>query len=194
MNPGWALGPSKIRSCFEHFFDRFWDPFWVPLGLPFGPLGHQNWLQVRSRTALAMHFFAKKRTLKKPRKTKCFSRFLLSNMAPETLQDRPKTPPRRSWRGTFSMFKIVLYFDPFWVRFWVPLGAPLGSKRRPKIDQIRVPGQGRPQEEPQEAPRGSKRPQEGPKRPQDGPRRPQDGPTTAPKQFSEARPRKPKNI
>ena len=154
---------------------------WAPIWASWAPKLAPSSVQDGSCDA----FFVKKQILKKPRKTIGFSRFLLSNMAPKTLQDRPKTPPRRSWRGTFSMFKIVLDFDPFWVRFWVPLGAPLGSKRRPKIDQIRVPDQGRPQEEPQEAPRGSKRPQEGPKRPQEVPQKAPQSPKRALKRHQE---------
>ena len=152
---------------------------WAPIWASWAPKLAPSSVQDGSCDA----FFVKKQLFKKQRKTSGFSRFLLSNMAPKTLQDRPKTPPRRSWRGTFSMFKIVLDFDPFWVRFWVPLGAPLGSKRKPKIDQTRVPDQGHPQEEHQEAPRGPKRAPRGPPK---GPTESQESPQEAPREPQEA--------
>ena len=186
---GGPWDPQKSDLVLNIFLIVFWTRFGCLLGSHLGLLGTKIGSKFGPGRLLRC-FFVKKRILKKSRKTNGFSMFLLSNMAPKTLQDRPKTPPRRSWRGTFSMFKIVLDFDPFWVRFWVPLGAPLGSKRGPKIDQIRVPDQGRPQVEPQEAPRGSKRPQEGPKRPQEAPRGPPKGPTESQESPQEA-PREP---
>ena len=49
-------------------------------------------------------------------------------MASKMLQDRPKTAPRGSGRATFSLLKIVLNLDSFWIRFW----SILGPKSLPK--------------------------------------------------------------
>ena len=114
-------------SCFQHGFGLVLGAFWGSIRGSIWPFWVLKLLQVWSKTALATHFLTKSIVLKKQRKTNGFSRFLLSNMAPKTLQDRPKTPPRRSWRGTFSISKNVINFGSFWARFGVPFGVPFGT-------------------------------------------------------------------
>ena len=57
----------------------------------------------------------------------------------QTAQDRPKTPPRRSWSATFLVLENVVDFGPFWARFWVPLGAPCGPPWGPLGVPFRIP-------------------------------------------------------
>ena len=118
-------------------------------------------------------------------------------MASKMPQDRPKTAPRGSWRATFSLLKIVLKFDAFWVRF----GSILAPKSLPKnfggappllhLESVRFssyvmhrfkvaqePAK-RPQDPPKSTPRCPKRlpraPQEAPREPQETPRAGQEG-------------------
>ena len=120
--------------------------------------------------------------------------FLLPEMAPKTPQDRHKTVPRRSSRGTFSTLKDMIDLGPFWDRVWLPVGTyfghPKGSKNRQKYGF----GAKGPREAPrglQEAPRrhpkgpqeafkGAPRgPQEAQRGLQEAPKRAQDGPKKA---------------
>ena len=153
-------------------------PFWVPLGVHFGALGGPSWPQVGSKTPLATPFLSKSRFSKKARKTNGFSMFLPLEMAPKTPQDHPKTPPRWSQRGTFSMFKIVIDFGALWAPFWVPLGGPFGSQKGTQNRSNLHPWLRAPPRSSKKAPRGPKR---APRGPQEGPRRPQESPQEAPR-------------
>ena len=119
-------------------------------------------------------------------------------MPPKMPQDRPKTAPRGSWRAYFSLLKIVLNFDSFWIPFW----SILASKMEPKqtCSKIFEGIFGRSKmlfifvlfwiaaKTAQEGPRGTKEaprktsraPQRGPKKvpkvPQEAPREPQETP------------------
>ena len=149
-----------------------------------------SWLQDASCDAI----FVKKQIFKKARKTRCFSMFLPPEMAPKTPQDHPKTLPRWSQRGTFSMFKIVIDFGALRAPFWVPLGGPFGSQKGTQNRSNLHPWLRAPPRSSKKAPRGPKRaprgPQEGPKRSQEGPKRAlkrhQDGPQEAPREPQEA--------
>ena len=54
-------------------------------------------------------------------------------MAPKTIQDRPKTAPRRSLRGFLFASNFVCDFGPFWLPFWCHFGALL----EPQIGHFR---------------------------------------------------------
>ena len=149
-----------------------------------------SWLQDASCNAI----FVKKLISKKTRKPNGFSMFLPPEMAPKTPQDHPKTLPRWSQRGTFSMLKIVIDLGALRARFWVPLGVPFGSQKGTQNRSNLHPWLRAPPRSSKKAPRGPKRaprgPQEGPKRSQGGPKRAlkrhQDGPQEAPREPQEA--------
>ena len=162
---------------FAHFWCRFWCRFGSHLAPILGLLGAQvgpSWVQNCSCHAI----FIQNAIFKKTRKTNGFSMFLPPQMAPKTPQDRSKTAPRRSSRGTFSMSKNIIDFVPFWDRFWLPLGThfghPKGSQNRPNYEFGA-----------KASPRGPKRPprgfQEAPGRPQEAPKRPPRGRKMAPR-------------
>ena len=138
--------------------------------------------------------FVRKLNFKKTRKTIWCSMFLLPEIAPKTPQDCPKTLPRWSQRGTFSMLKIVIDLGALRARFWVPLGVPFGSQKGTQNRSNLHPWLRAPPRSSKKAPRGPKRaprgPQEGPKRSQEGPKRAlkrhQDGPQEAPREPQEA--------
>ena len=84
--------------------------------------------QVRSKTRLESVSSSKTRIFTKHYACRYRSDFWNPKMASKMPQDRPKTAPRGSWRATFSLLKIVLNLDSFWVRFW----SILASKMEPK--------------------------------------------------------------
>ena len=102
---------------------------------------------------------------------------------------RPKIAPRRPQDGLkevlFRCSKLRSILVRFGLDFGCLLGGLLAPKRGPKIDQIHVPEQGRPQEAP-------RRPQEAPREPQETLKRPQEGSKRAPKRPQEAPKRAPR--
>jgi len=118
----------------------------------------------------------------------------------EPPQDRPKTAPRGSWRASFSLLKMVLNLDSFWVRFLLILGTKMEPKKcwskifwcffggaktlfifslvldrfqdGPRGSKRPPGGLRKPPGAPQEAPRGF---QERPKRPQEASKSGQEG-------------------
>ena len=116
-------------------------------------------------------------------------------------QDAPKSAPRRSWRATFSLLKIVLNLDSIWGPILVDFGSQIPPKKLARsppllhLESVRFssyvmhrfkmaqePAK-RPQDPPKGAPRGSqKRPrrlQEGVKRPQESVQRAQSLPKSS---------------
>ena len=153
-----------------------WPPFWALLGAQVGP----SW----PPRALLKHFFFKNvifhEILGKPM---FFSRFLPPKTAPKTAQDRPKTPPRRSWSATFPALKNVTDFGPFSARFGVPLGVPVGLPWGPLGVPFGVPKRTYLEDTPKSPPR---RPQDAPRGSQEPPGRPPGGSQNAPKTLQEA--------
>ena len=115
---------------------------------------------------------------------------------------RPKITPRRLQDGLkevlFRCSKLRSILVRFGLDFGCLLGGLLAPKRGPKIDQIRVPEQGRPQEAPRrpqeaprELPRGPKKPSEGLKRLQKLAQEAPEGPKRALKRHQEPHPQDP---
>ena len=102
-------------------------------------------------------------------------------------QDRPKTAPRGSWRAFFSLLKIVLNFDSFWVPFGVDFGLPTSPKVGPEVRSRVLVGKSKmlfvfvlfwiASKTAQEGPRGA---QEAPGSLQERPKRPQEASKSAP--------------
>ena len=152
-----------------------------------GPLGRPSWPKLASKSSLEALFFQKRDFSRNTRKTNVFSRFLPPKTAPKTAQDRPKTPPRRSWSATFPALKNVTDFGPFSARFGVPLGVPVGLPWGPLGVPFGVPF-GVPkrtylEDTPKSPPR---RPQDAPRGSQEPPGRPPGGSQNAPKTLQEA--------
>ena len=150
-----------------------WGQFWSSWGPKLAP----SWLQDASCDAI----FVKKLIFKKARKTVGFSMFLPPEMAPKTPQDHPKTLPRWSQRGTFSMFKIVIDLGSLRARFWVPLGVPSGFQKGIQNRSNLHPWLRAPPRSSKKAPRGPKRAL---RRPQEAPGGPQESPQEAPRERS----------
>ena len=118
-------------------------PFWLPFGPSWAPKLAPKWL--------LGHDFSKKCDFSNFERHCRENRFCDLWRAPKTPQDRPKTPPRRSSRGTFLMFDFVFDFGPFLVPFCLHFGSPnrsfLGSIFALFLDVA--------PRAPQEAPKGS---------------------------------------
>ena len=117
---------------------------------------------------------------------------------------RPKIGPRRPQDGLQEVLFRCSKLRSILVRFGLDFGCLLGSllapKKGPKIDQIRVPEQGRPQEAPRrpqeaprELPRGPNKPSESLKRPQKLAQEAPEGPKRALKRHQEPPPTGPFN-
>ena len=156
-------GLPKSMLFFAHFWCRFWCRFGSHLAPILALLGAQvgpSWVQNCSCHAIFIQnvIFQKK---KKTRKTNGFSRFLPPQMAPKTPQDRSKTAPRRSSRGTFSLLNISSILLRFGIDFGSLLAPILVAHKGSKIDQSTSLEPRRPQEGPRGLQEASKRPLRG---------------------------------
>ena len=120
QSAGPRLGAHKVDlemdEKFGHFLTLIFRRFWVVLGCQLGAILGTFGGQVGLPTAI----WCKMLIFEKMSATEGGSTILRSKSA----QDRPKTAPRGSWRATFSLLKIVLNFDSFWVSIWVDFGPP----------------------------------------------------------------------